>query len=205
MNRNLKRVYRNHGIKYFAFPVIVLLLMVALADQLLDGYTDHRTEAAELEDRLASNRSILELNSKVLRSSEALSSDFTAVQSQIFVASDITQSVNTMQGQLRTLLQSLYFDNIEFFDIADATKGSISRIEMSARFTGVPQQLPRLQAALARSSTTLAIDKLEIKVVDDPQRGGRQLAMTARFAGLHIKLLPEPTSASTSMKTQVKP
>jgi len=205
MNRNLKRVYRNHGIKYFAFPVIVLLLMVALADQLLDGYTDHRTEAAELEDRLASNRSILELNSKVLRSSEALSSDFTAVQSQIFVASDITQSVNTMQGQLRTLLQSLYFDNIEFFDIADATKGSISRIEMSARFTGVPQQLPRLQAALAQSTPSLAIDSLDIRVVDDLQRGGQQLAVTARFAGLHMKPLPEPVAANASKKSEIKP
>lgn len=205
MNRNLKRVYRNHGIKYFAFPVIVLLLMVALADQLLDGYTDHRTEAAELEDRLASNRSILELNSKVLRSSEALSSDFTAVQSQIFVASDITQSVNTMQGQLRTLLQSLYFDNIEFFDIADATKGSISRIEMSARFTGVPQQLPRLQAALAQSTPSLAIDSLDIRVVDDLQRGGQQLAVTARFAGLHMKPLPEPVAANAPKKSEIKP
>ncbi len=205
MNRNLKRVYRNHGIKYFAFPIVVLLLVLALADQLLDGYTDRRTEAAELEDRLGSNRNILELNSKVLRSRETLSSDFTSVQSQIFVASDITQSVNTMQGQLRTLLQSLYFDNIEFFDIADATKGSISRIEMSARFTGVPQQLPRLQAALAQSTPSLAIDSLDIRVVDDLQRGGQQLAVTARFAGLHMKPLPEPVAANASKKSEIKP
>ncbi len=205
MNRNLKRVYRNHGIKYFAFPIVVLLLVLALADQLLDGYTDRRTEAAELEDRLGSNRNILELNSKVLRSRETLSSDFTSVQSQIFVASDITQSVNTMQGQLRTLLQSLYFDSIDFFDIADTTKGSISRIEMSARFNGVPQQLPRLQAALAQSTPSLAIDSLEIRVVDDLQRGGQQLAVTARFAGLHMKPLPEPVVIKASKKSEIKP
>lgn len=205
MKRDLKRVYKHHGIKYFAFPAIVILLLAALANQWLGGYMENREEAADLELRLDNNRNIFELHKMVQRNNVELSPVFTPLQQQFFVAPDITQSVNVMQEKVRNILQTLYFDNLEFSEFSDYAQGTVSHIAMTVRFTGVPQQLPRLQAALARSSTTLAIDKLEIKVVDDPQRGGRQLAMTARFAGLHIKPLPEPTSASTSMKTQVKP
>jgi len=76
---------------------------------------------------------------------------------------------------------------------------------MSARFNGVPQQLPRLEAALAQAPKLLSVDALEIKVIDDPQRGGQQLAVMARFAGLHMKQIPVPIPANASKNTEVKP
>lgn len=205
MKRDLKRVYRQHGIKYFAFPAIVLLMLAALADQRLGGYMENREEAADLAIRLENNRNILDLNSKVQRNHDELSTSFAPLQQQVFVAPNIAQAVNAMQEQVRTLLQSLYFDNVEFFDFSDTTNSNVSRIVMSARFTGVPQQLPRLEAALAQAPSILSIDSLEIKVVEDPQRGGQQLAVQARFAGLHMKPLPESVPTNASKKTEVKP
>ena len=205
MKRDLKRVYRHHGIKYFAFPAVVLLMLAALADQRLGGYMDHREEASDLAIRLESNRNILDLHGKVQRNHDELSATFVSLEPKIFVAPDIAQSVNAMQEQVRALLQSLYFDNVEFFDFSDTTKGGVSRISMSARFNGVPQQLPRLEAALAQAPKLLSVDALEIKVIDDPQRGGQQLAVMARFAGLHMKQIPVPIPANASKNTEVKP
>ncbi len=191
MKRDLKRVYATHGIKYFAFPVIVLLLIAALVDQRLNGYLEHREQASDLQTLLESNQNTLDLNKKVLANNEQLAGSYAPVQSQLFVANEITDSVNAMQQQVTKLLQGLYFDNIDLSDFSDAPKGNVSRMSFTARFNGVPQQLPRLQIALVQSPTLLTMDKVEIKVVDDTQRGGQQLHITARFSGLHMKPLPE--------------
>ena len=201
MKRDLKRVYKEHGIKYFAFPAIVLLMLAALADQRLEGYISNREEAADLTTRLETNRNILDLNEKIKRNFDELNPNFASLQQQFFVGQDISDSVNAMQEEVRKLLQSLYFDNVEFSDYSDARQNNVSRIAMSVRFTGVPQQLPRLQKALAQSSKMLAIDNLEINVVEDPQRGGKQLAVKARFAGMHMKPVPDYISASNASKT----
>ena len=201
MKRDLKRVYKEHGIKYFAFPAIVLLMLAALADQRLEGYISNREEAADLTTRLETNRNILDLNEKIKRNFDELDPSFTSLQQQFFVGQDISDSVNAMQEEVRKLLQSLYFDNVEFSDYSDTRQNNVSRIAMSVRFTGVPQQLPRLQKALAQSSKMLAIDNLEINVVEDPQRGGKQLAVKARFAGMHMKPAPDYISASNASKT----
>lgn len=205
MKRDLKRVFRAHGIKVFALPVFVLLLLAVVADQRLDGYLEHREEAAELQAQLESNHDILALNSKIQRKFEELTPAFTALSPQIHTAPDITTSVQAMQEHLRQLLQSLYFSDVEFFDFSDAPQGGVTRLYMRARFTGVPQQLPRLEAALTQSPTIAAIDQLEIQVVDDPLRSGQQLAVTARFVGLHMKPLPELAAADASKKAEAKP
>ena len=191
MKRDLKRVHAAHGIKYFAFPVVVLLLIAALVDQRLTGYLEHREQASDLQTLLESNQNTLDLDKKVQANAEQVGGSYTPVQAQLFVANDITDSVNAMQQQVTKLLQGLYFDNIDLSDFSDAPKGSISRMSLTARFNGVPQQLPRLQIALAQSPTLLVMDKVEIKVVDDAQRGGQQLHIVARFSGLHMKPLPE--------------
>lgn len=205
MKRDLKRLYRQHGIKFFALPFIVVLLLAALADQRLGGYMDHRAEATELELQRENNRSMLGLDSKIKRSHEELAPVYRALEPQLFIAGDVTKSVNALQEQLRQLLQSLYFDNVQFFDFSDAAKGNITHLTVSARFNGVPQQLPRLQAALAQSPTIVAMDLLEIRVVDDPQRGGKQLAITTRFVALHTKPLPELPASAASKRTDAKP
>lgn len=205
MKRDLKRVFRAHGIKVFALPVFVLLLLAVVADQRLGNYLEHQEEAAELQAQLESNREILSLDSKIQRKLEELTPAYSMLAPQIHTAPDIATSVQAMQEHLRQLLQSLYFGDVEFFDFSDTPQGSVTRLVMRARFTGVPQQLPRLEAALNQSPTIAAIDQLEIRVVDDPQRSGQQLAVTARFVGLHMKPLPEPVTANASKKTEATP
>lgn len=198
MKRNIQRIYRQYGIKYFAAPVVVILVLAALFDQHLGGYLEKLEEAADLGIRLENNRNILDLNGKIQRSHDELEAGFLALQSKAFVDAEVTQSVNRMQEQLRQLLQSLYFDNIEFTEFSDTPKGAATLISMNVRFNGVPQQLPRLETALAQSPQRLSMSSLEIKVIDDPQRGTQQLAIVTRLSGLHMKPIPELPAATAS-------
>lgn len=197
MKRDLKRMYRQHGLKYLALPVLVGLLLAVVADQYVGDYLDRRAEAAELQVRLEQQRETAALEPRLRRSHEALEPGFRAVQSQIPVATDAKQATQTLEQDLRNLLQSLYFDHIEVVGVKDTPQGSVNRLTAEVRFQGVPQQLPRLQTAVAQAPRLLALEALEIKVVDDAARGGQQLSMAATFAGLYMRPLPELAPVGT--------
>lgn len=191
MKRAVQRVYREHGIKYFAFPVVVLLLLASLFDEHVGGYLEKREETLDQQMTAENNQSVLELNKKITTSHEKLEPEFLPLQQKLFVEADVQAATQKMQAQLQQLLQSLYFDGIEFTDIQDTPINTVvSRIAMTAHFNGVPQQLPRLQAALARSPQQIGVENLELKVVQDPQRGGQQLDISLRLTGLYMKPMP---------------
>lgn len=203
MKRAAQRVYREHGIKYFAFPVVVVLLLASLFDEHVGPYLEKREEVADQQLTAENNQITLDLNEKIAANHDKLQSEFQPLQQKVFVHANAQEALQTMQGQLQQLLQSLYFDGIELTDTESKPVNSVvNRISLTAHFQGVPQQLPRLQAALAQSAKTVGIENLELKVVPDPQRGGEQLDITMRLSSLHSKPMPAAfeTVAATSAK-----
>lgn len=205
MKRDLKRVLRAHGIKMFAVPVVVVLLLAVVADQRLDGYLERRQEAAQLLMQLESSREVLALNGKIERRHQELTPEYSTLLPLLHSDPQVSLSMQAMQEQLRQLLQSLYFSDVEFFDATDTAQGHYSRLVIGARFHGVPQQLPRLQAALAQAPKLVVMDQLEVRVVADPVRSGQQLAVTARFVGLHMQPSSEVAAAKASSKLETRP
>lgn len=201
MKRDLKRFYRQHGIRYLALPFIVVLALAALADQRLGSYLEHREQAADLQAQLERNQEVLRLDAKVRRSHDELAGNYTRVAPQLFAEADPQQSLAALQTRLLETLRSLYMENVEFFDPVAIPQASSSRLEVGARFTAVPQQLPRLQVALAGLPQWVQVQALELRVVPDPARGAQQLAVTARFAALHAPALPEPEATGKPRST----
>ena len=204
MKRDLKRLHRQHGIRYFALPFVVVLLLATLADQYLGDYLEHREQAADLQAQRERDQEVLRLNAKVQRSHDELAATHAALAPRLFAEEDPQQALAALQSALDTLLRSLYMENIEFSDPLAPTRAGAGRIEISARFTAVPQQLPRLQAALASAPRLMQVQAIELRVVPDPARGSQQLAVTARFAGVHAPVPPEP-AADTAGKAAAKP
>lgn len=203
MKRDLKRFYRQHGIRLFALPFIVVLLLATLADQRLGDYLEHRTQAADLQAQREREREVLRLDAKVRRSNEALATGHAGAAARMYAESGPEPALAALQSDLSDLLGSLYMENVEFFDPQAFPKGGASRIEVSARFTAVPQQLPRLQAALASAPRLAQVQMLELRVVPDPARGSQQLAVVARFAAVQAAPLPEsddPTGGARPAK-----
>ena len=200
MKRDLKRLYRQHGIRYFAMPLVVVLLLATLADQRLPEYLEHREQAADLQAQHERDRELLSLAPKLQRSHDELAAPYAALAPRLLTEPP-EQALATLQATLDRLLRSLYMENIEFSDPQLPRRSGAERIAISARFTAVPQQLPRLQAALAAAPQLLQVQAIELRVVPDPQRNSQQLAVTARFAALHAPAPPEPASDAASTPT----
>lgn len=205
MKRAAKRVYREHGIKYFAFPVVVVLLLASLFDEHIDGYLEKREEVFDQQMTAENNQSVLALDANISASHDKLEPDFGPLAQKWFVDAEAPAATQKMQAQVQQMLQSLYFSDIQWNEPQQQPLNSVaSRISISAHFNGVPQQLPRLQAALARLPKRVDVDNLELRVVPDPQRGGQQLDIRLRLSSLHFKPMPEGWSsvtASSSKKT----
>ncbi len=205
MKRAAKRVYREHGIKYFAFPIVVLLLLASLFDEHVGPYLEKREEAFDQQMTAENNQSALELDKKISARHEELEPAFAPLPQKWFVEADAAAATQKMQTQLQQLLQSLYFADIQWSDVEPQALNHVAnRIRLSVRFNGVPQQLPRLQAALAQLPQRINVDNLELRVVPDPQRGGQQLDIRLQLSSLHLQPMPEGWSsvtASSSKKT----
>ena len=198
IQRDVVRVRREHGIKYFAMPLLVLLLLAVLADQWLAGYGARRAEAGELQATLERQRAVLDLQPKVASNEERLKPLYEGLEPRLFAADEARQSLQALENQLGQILQTLYFDPPQFSDGSESPAGTVTRLNLTARFTGVPQQLQRLQLALSQSPKLIQIDRLELEVVPDPQRGGQQLSITARFSALHVKSPAAPAQPASS-------
>ncbi len=191
MKRAAQRVYREHGIKYFAFPLVVVLLLASLFDEHIGPYLEKREEVVDQQLTADNNQILLDLNEKIATSHKKLEEELPPLQQKIFVHDNAQDSLQAMQGQVRQMLQTLYFDGVQFADEQETPVNTVAqRIAFTAHFQGVPQQLPRLQAALAQLPQTIAIQNLELKVVPDPQRGGQQLDISLRLSALHTKPMP---------------
>lgn len=197
MKRDLKRLHRQYGIRYFALPFVVLLLLATLADQRLGGYLEHREQASDLQAQRERNSEVLRLDAKVRRSHDELAGGHAALAPRLFTEPP-QEAPAALQSSLDTLLRGLYMENVEFFDPHADERPGIGRIEVGARFTAVPQQLPRLQAALAAAPKLMQVQAIELRVVPDTKRNSQQLEVTARFAAVRAPALPEPDPSALS-------
>ncbi len=202
--RDIVRIRREHGIKYFALPLLALLAVAVVADHWLGDYGERRAQAQELRDTLERQRAVLDLQPQVAANEERLKPLYSAAEPRLFISETSGESAQAMRQQLQQLLQSLYFDQIDILEVAELPAGQLTRLKVSARFLGVPQQLPRLQNMLAQQPKQITTELLEVKVVPDPQRGGQQLSIRATFSALHVKQLPAPASAGASQPTNSK-
>lgn len=197
MKRDLIRIRRQHGIKYFALPIIVFLFLMLLLDERISGYLDLRNEVSENINKLEMDHQTLDERKSVESRLAALSSSNSKLSSRIYETTDADQAKKEIQEQLQILLKSLYFENIQFSEFSERAIGSAKILSVTASFSGVPQQLPRLQSAIANSRKILSVDTLDIRVVDDPQRNSQQIAIAVKFNALHVEStgtkMTEPT------------
>lgn len=202
--RDIVRIRREHGIKYFALPLLALLGVAVVADSWLGEYGEHRATVQELRDTLDRQRAVLDLQTQVAANEERLKPLFAVSEPRLYIAETAAESAQAMRQQLMQLLQSLYLDQIVIDEVAELPAGQVTQLKASVRFTAVPQQLPRLQSLLAQQPKQITTEMLEVKVVPDTQRGGQQLSVRVTFTALHVKTLPAAVQPGASQPTNSK-
>ena len=187
MKRDLLRMFQRQGLKPMVIPLVVMFTMLFVFYQNIDDYVAHREEAAELALRLDVMETTFDLSKSVDLHNSALKPEYASIQARAYRSERSDDSLNTMKTQLVELLQSLYFDNIEVAKASLPPKAEVMQIAVTAQFSGVPQQLPRLEALLASNPKAMRVSEVRVRVVDDAAGGAPHLDINARFLGVHVE------------------
>ncbi len=174
-----------------------MVLLVGF-DQLWADYFMRREEVSNLQVKLETIRGTLALQTEVQKSNTALKPDFAELQVRAFKAGTFGDAAGQMEAELGGVLRTLYFDKIEFTKPELLPSAKAREILIEARFTAVPQQLPRLEAALERHSKAMRMRDVAIKVSADSANGGPQLEISARFIGVYMPLEVAPPARPAS-------
>jgi hypothetical protein len=208
MKRDLIRVFQRQGLRPLAIPLVVMFAMVFVFYQYADDYVAHRGEVAELALRLNIMDTTFNLSKNVDVHHSALRPEYTSIQARAYRSEKFDESSNAMKTQLAELLQSLYFDNIEIAKTSQLPEKGVMSIALTAKFSGVPQQLPRLEALLAINPKAMRVSEVRVKVVDDPAGSAPHLDINARFLGVHVEpdvvdKAPSPTARPEAANSQI--
>lgn len=187
MKRDWIRSYRQHGLKLLMIPVLVIILLLFGFNQYVGDYLTHRQETAELTLKIDRMRATSALLKEDERKKAKLMLNFSEIQSRSYRSPSPADSLDQMQAQLSTLLQTLYFENIKVTKLELKQENYVMALALNAQFSGVPQQLPRLEAALESDAKAMRINAVEVKVSDGSVGGGSQLEINARFVAMHLK------------------
>lgn len=202
MQREFRKAYQQHGLKLFALPAVVVLGLAVVLDRTLDPYLEHRSQSQESALKVEMVKSVLERQVAIERSEAEARPAFAALQPRLFQAADVAQAAEQMAALLKRLLESLYFDVVQVAPVGKLPTGDMGDVAVQAHFFGVPQQLPRLEEALAYAEKTNRLSGLTVKVVPDDKRGGQQLEIRATITGFYIRqdLVAAPAPAKPTKK-----
>lgn len=180
MKRDWLRLQRAQGLKPWLFPILAVLLVAVLFDQDLNPYLERREERQRLALATEAAEETLAQDARVKASHAALIGDFNALALRSFVAPDADAARSALQMQVQSVLQTLFFDGVTFEPVTTDALAA-RRVAVDAQFLGVPQQLPRLVEQIRQMQKDVRVERLEIRVVPDPQRNAQQLSIQARF------------------------
>ena len=188
MKRDWLRAYQRFGLRPVLTPVVVVLLLWVGLDRWLPDYLTRRADAADLQQQLSTIQTTLDLNAEVERTHLAIKPAYAEVEARAYRGGTLSDAAAQMEVDFAELLRSLYFDGIQTVkaDVSTTKTGKTREIALDVQFKGVPQQLPRLEAALERHAKAMRLRRLAVKVNDDPTAGGPLLEISAQVVGIFL-------------------
>lgn len=180
MIRDWIRAFRHKGIMAFLMPVLVIILMVSAYIEYVDDYFAHLEEAEQVSSKLEATNEVIRIAKEMDKRKIVLKPDYDLWQSRAFIAPTREEASKAIQANLTQILQSLYFEKITIEEVKEikeakemkgvvATNTSTDLLMLEAKFIGVPQQLPRLEAELQTQAKTIRLGDVKIKAIIPPK------------------------------------
>lgn len=190
MRRDWVRAFKRQGLKLLIMPLVVLGLMLFVFYQYVDEYVGHRDEALDLVSRLEVMETTSSLSKKIEVHNTLLRSEYLSIQQRAYRLESFDASLEAMKSNVTEMLQSLFFENVQVSKTNSPPNAGAMRLAVNAEFSGVPQQLPRLESLLLSNQKAARLSELQIKVADDVASGGSRLEISARLLAVHVA--PDP-------------
>jgi hypothetical protein len=186
MKRDLFRILRRNAIKLVSLPAVVLGVLLFIYYQYIDNYMDRLEEAGGIALRLEVMENEFSYSKNLEIKQAAIKPEYSDIRFKSFESVSVEMSLSEMQNTLTSLLQSLYFENIQIGKLTSTQHGYAKRLVLEAQFSAVPQQIPRLESALSANQRAMRIGGLEIKAADISSDGGAHLDISAQFLAIHV-------------------
>lgn len=161
--RHLRRIYRLYGIRPFALPSIALLAVAVMFDRHVGDFSTHREEAERLGHQVERMREKIARQKDFERVIEEGRPAYARMSGRIVAAAGVAAAQGELQERVRTLLQGLMAEEIALVPVTTAVSPKSGIVAVEASFTGVPQQLVRLQKRLEEAPQALRITEIDIQ------------------------------------------
>ena len=130
-----------------------------------------------------------------------LKPQYQELEARSFKSPTPAASIVQMELIIKRILQTLYFDEVEVKPVNPdrLAKDSEGFLLLEVSFVGVPQQLNRLESALAVNEYAIRVNKLDVVVENSLVAGSGNLRIKAQFLALHLKPEVDPLVTKKSV------
>jgi len=183
--RHLRRIYRLYGIRPFALPSIALLAVAVLLDRHAGDFSTQREEAERLGQQVERMREKIARQKEFERVIDEGRSDYARMSARVVSAASAAAAQRHLQENVRRLLQDLMAEGVAVQPVTTAVSPKSGMIAVDASFSGVPQQLVRLQKKLEEAPQTMRMTDIDVQRLADagaPERIRTQVRIVAWFA-----------------------
>ena len=170
-------------------PLLVVALLFVLLDHFLDEYLVALDASEELERRITQIDQMKAYYPRLQEVHQLLQPEYQGLLARSFKSSSPSTSIVQMEASLRAVLQSLYFGEIAVQPLSTNAlpKTNDGMMALEVDFVGVPQQLNRLESALATTEFAIRVNKLDIAAENNLEAGSGNLKIKAQFVGFHLQ------------------
>ena len=198
MNRSWARAFMRRGWLLLGAPLLVVASLFVLLDHFFDEYLIALDAAEEIERRISQIDQMKAYTPRLQEVHQLLQPEYQRLAARSFKSSSPSTSIVQMEASLKALLQSLYFGEIAVKPLsADAMpKTNEGLLSLEVDFVGVPQQLNRLESALATTELAIRVNKLGIVAENNLEAGSGNLKINAQFLAFHLQPVTSPPVVS---------
>ena len=182
--RHWRRVYRLYGIRPFALPSIALLVVAVVFDSYVGEFSERREEKERLARQVERMRDKIARQKDFERVIEEGRPAYARMSERVFATSDVGAAQAELQERVRSILQELMVEELVLVPASAETSPRSGVVAVEATFSGVPQQIVRLQKKLEEAPKALRIADIDIRRLPEagtPERVRTKLRIAAWF------------------------
>ena len=201
MKRSWMRAIRRKGWLLIGLPLLVLGSLFLVLDHLFDEYLASLDSSEDLDRRIAQVEQMKAYQPRLLEVHQLLKPQYQEIETRSFKSTSSSTPIVQMESRIKSALQALYFDEIAIKPTVSNTvvKGTEGLLLLEVDFVGVPQQLNRLESALAVNEYAIRVNKLDVIAENNLVAGAGNIRVKSQFLALYLQPIIYPSAVNKTV------
>lgn len=201
MKRNWARTVRRRGWLLLGVPLLVIGALFICLDYFFDEYLTSLDEAEAMDRRISQVAQMKTYSPRLREIHQLYKPQYQEIEARSFKSASSITSIVQMESSIKGVLQTLYFDGIEIKPVSTSStaKPAEGLLLLEVDFIGVPQQLNRLESALAVNQYAIRVNKLDVTAENNLVAGVGNIRVKSQFLALHLQPTIYPLEVNKSV------